>query len=127
MLIRIDSGCQVEGSRLLLPGREITAYVYRGRDAYMHTNRITNEKKVVRITVDRSRTYTVSGTIEPDSTETTLNFKTDQGNMTITQAVELYGPDRKPSLRQPAVRMHICTRFRSNLPLIQRVLPEDSV
>ena len=83
MLIRIDSGCQVEGSRLLLPGREITVYVYRGQDAYMHTNRITNEKKVVRITVDRSRTYTVSGTIEPDSTETTLNFKTDQGNMTI--------------------------------------------
>ncbi len=25
MLIRIDSGCQVEGSRLLLPGRHITA------------------------------------------------------------------------------------------------------
>ena len=45
----------------------------------------------------------------------------------LSQAVELYGPDRKPSLRQPAVRMHICTRFRSNLPPIQRVLPEGSV
>ncbi len=83
MEIKIDSGTDTSGCKLLLTGKNIYVSVYYGSDAYMHASKITSAVSTAAVQLDTSSQSTVSGTIKDKSTDELLYVSTPQGDMEI--------------------------------------------
>lgn len=83
MEIKIDSGTDVSGCRILLPDESVTVSVARGSDGYMHAAAIKEGPATPRVTVDTSSTTTVTGTLDKKSRGELLYLNTAQGTMEI--------------------------------------------
>lgn len=80
--IKIDSDTNTSGCKFLLPGKEVTATVYRGSDACFHAITISSGKTIAGVTLDSNKA-TVTGTVESNSTDEMMYLKTDSGVMSI--------------------------------------------
>lgn len=77
--LKIDSSSDTSGGFVFTSGNTVTAYIYRGDDASMHAAKVVGTRNTAG-TVGSSTT-TFSGTVEKDSTETTLLLNTNGGVM----------------------------------------------
>lgn len=88
MQIVLDGNTDSRNGIFLMPGRNVTATVYRGSDAYMHAAVVMTAKEVViPASVDTSSTSTVSGTVASKSTENVLYLNTKWGEMELKMDV----------------------------------------
>lgn len=93
MEIKIDSGTDASGCKILLPGRSVGVSVNHGTDGYLHAVTITAGTQVQSITLDSSTNVTVTGTINNKSGDSILYVDTAQGEMQIKldQATDMSG------------------------------------
>lgn len=82
MKVKLDSSTSI-GTRNLLPGQKIAITVYRGSDAYLHASAVTAVKTVENVTVNRTDTADVSGTIAEGTTSDLILLDVDNGQMRI--------------------------------------------
>lgn len=88
MQIVLDGNTDSRNGIFLMPGRSVTATVYRGSDAYMHAAVVMAPKEIViPSSVDTSSTSTVSGTVSSKSTENVLYLNTKWGEMELKMDV----------------------------------------
>lgn len=83
MQIKLDSGTDTSGCKVLLPGAEISVSVSHGNDGYLHAEKITGERQTTGVTLDSSTAATVSGTLGSKTSGDVLYIKTAQGEMEI--------------------------------------------
>lgn len=83
MEIKIDSGTDAGGCKILLPGNFVNVSVSHGSDGYLHAAKITSGNEEPAVTMDSSMSMSVIGTIGDKSTGDLLYFNTDQGEMQI--------------------------------------------
>lgn len=83
MEIKLDSSTDVSGCKVLLPGYDVSVSVSHGSDAYLHAVRIVSGSKSEVVSLDTSKSSTVSGTISEKSKDGVLYVKTPQGDMEI--------------------------------------------
>lgn len=83
MEIKLDSGTDTSGCKILLPGKEISVSVSYGTDGYLHAVKVTAEAQSSGVTLDFSTSATVIGKIGDRTTSSLIYFKTDQGEMEI--------------------------------------------
>ncbi len=83
MQIKLDSGTDTSGCKILLPDSKISVSVSHGSDGYLHAVKISGDTQIVTTSLDSSTTATVSGTIGSKSKGDILCFKTPQGEMEI--------------------------------------------
>lgn len=83
MEIKLDSGTDASGCKLLLPNRKINVSVSHGSDGYLHAVKITNETKTPDVSVDASGAAIVTGTIDAKSVGDLLYFDTQYGEMEL--------------------------------------------
>lgn len=83
MEIKIDSGTDTSGCKMLLPDRKISVSVSHESDGYLHAVRITNNGQASVATVDSSNTAVVTGTISEKSKDDILFFNTSGGEMEL--------------------------------------------
>lgn len=84
MQIVIDSNTDSRSGMVLTPGNKLTAYVYRGSDAYMHAASIVGVKDgSAAASIDTSSPASVEGTVGSKSNENVLYLKTPQGEMEL--------------------------------------------
>lgn len=83
MEIKLDSGTDTSGCKILLPGKKINVSVIHGSDEYLHAVKITTEEQAVSLTIDTSSAATVTGTISDKTKGDILYFNTPQGEMQI--------------------------------------------
>lgn len=83
MQIKLDSGTDTSGCKILLPGSKVSVSVSHGSDGYLHAVKLTGEVQTPSTTLDSSTTATVTGTIGDKSKDDVLCFKTQQGEMEI--------------------------------------------
>ncbi len=82
MHVKIDSTTDTNYGRVLCAGLKVTAYVYRGGDAYMHAAMLVGSRSGAATTLENS-TITASGTVSSDSTENVLYLNSSGGIMQI--------------------------------------------
>lgn len=83
MEIKIDSGTDAAGCKILLPGNPVHVSVSHGSDGYLHAVKITSGTEEPAVTMDSSMSMSAIGTIGDKSTGDLLYFNTDQGEMQI--------------------------------------------
>lgn len=83
MEIKLDSGTDASGCKILLPDKEINVSVSHGSDGYLHAVKITTDTPTVVGTLDMSTTATVTGTIGDKTKGDVIYFNTPQGEMQI--------------------------------------------
>lgn len=83
MEIKIDSGTDASGCKILLPDSEVGVSVSHGSDGYLHAVKITSDTKTPALSVDISNAVTVTGTIGEKTKGDVIYFNTQQGEMEI--------------------------------------------
>lgn len=83
MEIKLDSGTDTSGCKILLPGKKINVSVVHGSDEYLHATKITTDEQVVSLSIDTSSAATVTGTISDKTKGDVLYVNTPQGEMQI--------------------------------------------
>ncbi len=83
MQIKLDSTTTVTGGKLLLAGKKVTVALTRGSDEYWHATSITNQSSTTTVSVDSSKTATISGKILSGSTDEILKLELPEGNMLL--------------------------------------------
>lgn len=83
MQIKLDSGTDVSGIKVLLPNTSLYVSVTHGNDGYLHAAKIFTDAPVTEVKLDSSNSVTVKGTIGENSKGDLLYFKTNQGVMEI--------------------------------------------
>ena len=83
MEIKIDSSTDVSEARILLPETKLSVAISHGSDGYWHATKITYNGAAVGITIDTSKTSTVTGTISDKTNGDVLYVDTVQGEMQI--------------------------------------------
>lgn len=83
MEIKIDSSTDVSEARILLPETKLSVSISHGSDGYWHAVKITYNGAVAGVTIDNSKTSTVTGTISDKTTGDVLFVDTQQGEMQI--------------------------------------------
>lgn len=83
MIIKLDSGTDTSGFKILLPGKKVYVSVSHGSDGYLHAVKITSDAQTDTVTVDSSTTATVTGKISEKSKDDLIYFSTAQGEMQI--------------------------------------------
>ena len=83
MEIKIDSSTDVSEARILLPQTKLSVAISHGSDGYWHATKITYNGAAVGITIDTSKTSTVTGTISDKTNGDVLYVDTVQGEMQI--------------------------------------------
>lgn len=82
MEIKLDSGTDASGCKVLLPDKKIFVSVSHGNDGYLHAVKITATSSTNTVTLDSS-TSTVTGKITDKSKDDILYVDTAQGEMEI--------------------------------------------
>lgn len=83
MQIKLDSGTDTSGCKILLPDSKVSVSVSHGSDGYLHAVKLSGETQAPSMTLDSSTSTTVTGTIGNKSNGDVLFFKTSQGDMEI--------------------------------------------
>ena len=83
MEIKIDSSTDVSQARILLPETKLSVSISHGSDGYWHAVKIAYNGAVAGVTIDNSKTSTVTGTINDKTTGDVLFVDTQQGEMQI--------------------------------------------
>ena len=83
MEIKIDSTTDVSEARILLPETKLSVAISHGSDGYWHATKISYNGTAVGVTIDSSKTTTVTGTISDKTTGDVLYVDTAQGEMQI--------------------------------------------
>ena len=83
MEIKIDRSTDVSEARILLPETKLSVAISHGSDGYWHATKITYNGAAVGITIDNSKTSTVTGTISDKTNGDVLYVDTAQGEMQI--------------------------------------------
>lgn len=83
MEIKLDSGTDTSGCKVLLPDKEIYVSVSDGSDKYLHAVKITTDGSSPSSSLDSSTTATVTGTLGEKTTSDILCLDTPQGIMEI--------------------------------------------
>lgn len=83
MELKIDSNTDVSEARILLPQTKLTVAITYGSDGYWHASKITYNGAVGGVTIDNSKTSTVTGTISDKTNGDVLYVNTAQGEMQI--------------------------------------------
>lgn len=83
MQIKLDSGTDTSGCKILLPDSKVSVSVSHGSDGYLHAVKLSGETQAPATTLDSSTSTTVTGTIGNKSNGDVLFFKTPQGDMEI--------------------------------------------
>lgn len=83
MEIKLDSGTDVSECKVLLPGNKISVSVSHGSDAYLHAVKIVAGLRSDTVSLDTSKSSTVTGTVTDKSKDGVLYVKTAQGDMEI--------------------------------------------
>lgn len=83
MEIKLDSGTDVSECKVLLPGNKISVSVSHGSDGYLHAVKIVAGLRSDTVSLDTSKSSTVTGTISDKSQNGVLYVKTAQGDMEI--------------------------------------------
>lgn len=83
MEIKLDSGTDTSGCKVLLPGKKISVTVTHGSDEYLHAVKISSDTQTASLTIDTSSSATVTGTISEKTSGDVLYVKTVQGEMQI--------------------------------------------
>lgn len=83
MHIKIDSATDTSECKMLLPNSKISVSVTHGNDGYLHAVKIYGTSQTPGVTLDFSTSATVTGTIEEESKDDILFFKTSAGVMEI--------------------------------------------
>lgn len=83
MHIKLDSGTDTSGCKILLPDQQIYVSVSHGSDGYLHAVKVTSGAQTIGVTVDSSKTSTVTGTIGEKTKGDVLFFNTSAGEMQI--------------------------------------------
>lgn len=83
MQIKLDSGTDTSGCKILLPDSKVSVSVSHGSDGYLHAVKLSGETQAPSTTLDSSTSTTVTGTIGNKSNGDVLFFKTPQGDMEI--------------------------------------------
>lgn len=83
MEIKIDSGTDTSGCKVLLPDKKVNVTVSHGSDGYLHAVKIASGVQKTAASVDSSSTSTISGTLSDKSQEDILYINTAQGEMQI--------------------------------------------
>lgn len=83
MQIKLDSGTDTSGCKILLTDSKVTVSVSHGSDGYLHAVKLSGDTQTPSTTLDSSTTATVTGTISSKSKGDVLCFKTAQGEMEI--------------------------------------------
>lgn len=83
MEIKLDSGTDVSECKVLLPGNKISVSVSHGSDEYLHAVKIVAGLRSDTVSLDTSKSSTVTGTITDKSKDGVLYVKTPQGDMEI--------------------------------------------
>ena len=81
--IKIDSSTDVSEARILLPETKLSVAISHGSDGYWHATKITYNGAAVGITIDTSKTSTITGTISDKTNGDVLYVDTAQGEMQI--------------------------------------------
>lgn len=82
MEIKLDSGTDTSGCKILLPDKKIFVSVCHGNDEYLHAVKITSAAPTQSVTLDSSSTI-VTGKITDKSKDDILYVDTAQGEMQI--------------------------------------------
>ncbi|MDD6655678.1 MAG: hypothetical protein PUE95_00005 [Lachnospiraceae bacterium] len=83
MQIKLDSGTDASACKILLPGKSINVSVSHGSDGYLHAVKITTGAQTNTVSVDTSKTSSVTGTISEKTTDDIIYLNTAQGEMQI--------------------------------------------
>mgnify|MGYP002638622553 CR=1 FL=1 len=83
MEIKLDSGTDTSGCKILLPNKEISVSVAGGNDGYLHAVQITSEAPVQNDTLDMSTSAKVTGKISDKTKNNIIYLETPQGEMQI--------------------------------------------
>lgn len=83
MEIKLDSSTDVSECKVLLPGNKISVSVSHGSDEYLHAVKIVAGLRSDTVSLDTSKSATVTGTISEKSKDGVLYVKTSQGDMEI--------------------------------------------
>jgi len=83
MQIKLDSGTDTSGCKVMLPDTEISVSVSHGSDGYLHAVKVSGERRSTGVTLDSATTATVSGTLGGKTSGDVLYIKTAQGDMEI--------------------------------------------
>ncbi len=83
MEIKLDSGTDTSGCKLLLPDRKISVSVSHGSDGYLHAVTVKSGVQAGDVSVDSSKTAVVTGTIKEKSTGDILYLDTSNGEMEL--------------------------------------------
>lgn len=83
MEIKLDSGTDTSGCKILLPDKEIYVSVSDGSDKYLHAVKISSDGSSPSNILDSSTTATVTGTLGEKTTSDVLCLDTPQGTMEI--------------------------------------------
>lgn len=82
MEIKLDSGTDTSGCKILLPDNTISVSVSHGSDGYLHAVKITTQSQTPAVTLDSS-TATVTGTIGQKTKGDIIYLDTTAGEMEI--------------------------------------------
>ncbi|MCR4989772.1 MAG: hypothetical protein K6A38_02795 [Lachnospiraceae bacterium] len=80
--IKLDSGTQYTGSKILLPGRNVSVSLKHGDDAYLHAVTV-KDSGTSGVSVDRSNTSEVTGTIKDVDSKNVIYFEISNGEMQV--------------------------------------------
>lgn len=83
MEIKLDSNTDASDCKVLLPGNNISVSVSHGSDAYLHAVKIVSGLRSDTVSLDTSKSSTVTGTITEKSRDGVLYVETPQGDMQI--------------------------------------------
>lgn len=83
MEIKLDGGTDVSDCKVLLPGNQISVSVSHGSDGYLHAVKIVSGLHSDTVSLDTSKSSTVTGTITEKSKDGVLYVETAQGDMEI--------------------------------------------
>ena len=79
----IDDSTDTSHCKFLTIGKTVTVSMYRGNDSNLHAAVIASGKSLPNVSVDSSKTSTVTGTVMDATTDDMLYLKTSDGDMQI--------------------------------------------
>ncbi len=83
MQIKLDKETDTSECKILLPNTKIRVALTYGSDAYLHAAKLYSGPKEIDVTIDKSATATVTGTLSDKTKDSTLYVNTPQGEMQI--------------------------------------------
>ena len=83
MQIKLDSGTDTSGCKVMLPDTELSVSVSHGSDGYLHAVKVSGEKRSSGVTLDSATEATVSGRLGERTSGDILYIETAQGDMEI--------------------------------------------